>query len=559
MRKQYFIEDLNEYINSPKCSGAFYINGKWGSGKTFFIKKYFDDENINRDKFSNFYTYVSLFGIKNISILERMVFGHTPIKECLPKVIVLDDFERCSIEIQELFAFINQTIEHYNVKIVLIGNEEEVIRCLQSTNLFNKKPLETCADNKRVNDSLASLPKEKSPYEYIKEKTIYYTAAFIFDLEIFFEDILEEYGDFIKEMVKSSKDKIIQIISSYQCTNFRTLKAAVDSYQKIILRIESSDSSILDSYLKSCILLSSFSYMILYKSGRADSDISSSILSVTDFTPVVTLKPYITKLVWNEETIIGELGLIKANKFTSVGKKVPAVLIELSELWYSKTDEQLTKEMAQLIKEIQSNSLSVRLYFRALSIIATYFYIYGFEQFINMDDIVGSMEKNIASSVEEYDEDDELSCLYIAKEAIPYKIRLKDAFKKRNIGNSKNFITSILLEMDKTSSKKLYDSIAEIHINRCFFSLVDVDALFDKILDASPLEIYYLKLCLSTVYSSSNLRDIFPDDFEKVNELKNKIIEHGPFEKKIKNFAVNQFLEDLKLYCDRLNDYSLDF
>ena len=79
--KQKLISELEEYINLPKCDGAFYIDGKWGSGKTHFIKNFLKEMgNSYKDRLVPFSTYVSLFGVSDISILEKQVFGHTPIK-----------------------------------------------------------------------------------------------------------------------------------------------------------------------------------------------------------------------------------------------------------------------------------------------------------------------------------------------------------------------------------------------------------------------------------------------------------------------------------------------
>ena len=178
---------LKEYIKyENNLEYAVLLKGKWGSGKTFFIKNF---EELKEIKF----VYVSLFGLKTIeevhekifesfhpllsskgtkflsSILKgaikfgtkveiedlisldkdlekelnkyinieidennliRNIFNYAP--KILRKdnkkniVFVFDDLERCLIKTEHLFSLISDFVEQKGLKLIVIGNEEEI-------------------------------------------------------------------------------------------------------------------------------------------------------------------------------------------------------------------------------------------------------------------------------------------------------------------------------------------------------------------------------------------------------------------------------------------------
>lgn len=175
---------LNEYLAMQAPQFAVMITGKWGCGKTYFIKNMIDKWcGSNRDVSENSIDlrpiYVSLNGLSSISSVIRKVKtvlypllyskGATVAKKVIltalrvaskslidldkdgvgedmdnlldaegiievfksdsdtlkgNRVMILDDVERCKIPLDELFGFINSIVEHSNSKIILICNEE---------------------------------------------------------------------------------------------------------------------------------------------------------------------------------------------------------------------------------------------------------------------------------------------------------------------------------------------------------------------------------------------------------------------------------------------------
>ena len=171
------IDILTDYIKNPKMNYAILLDGEWGSGKTYFIKNKFEKDNKN-------VIYIPLYGIKNredidkkiyYKILEKNMPTQITKSKCLQKgfkiakktgdaifsitnevikkvfnidvsgiknitgseiislfknisdyIIIFDDLERCEIPINEILGYINEYVEHRNVKCIIVANEEEI-------------------------------------------------------------------------------------------------------------------------------------------------------------------------------------------------------------------------------------------------------------------------------------------------------------------------------------------------------------------------------------------------------------------------------------------------
>lgn len=183
MNNQIF-DFLNEYAKLPSPQYAVLLRGKWGCGKTYFVKNWlaeFDKSNklpANENSIELKPIYVSLFGMREISdiksaidrcvnpffyskpgkilkiagrIASKIIFkteldidedgkGETSFSGALDsltifendnkdevkgvKFIILDDLERCQIPMKQLLGFINYFVEHCDCHVVVIGEEK---------------------------------------------------------------------------------------------------------------------------------------------------------------------------------------------------------------------------------------------------------------------------------------------------------------------------------------------------------------------------------------------------------------------------------------------------
>lgn len=181
------VEALNRYITMKHAPHyAIMLNGEWGSGKTFFIKEKWLKYLANKEKYS--IVYVSLFGLKTVDelkdlishdkvLLEEFINKSQPTRKLLSKskkikntnassgilnlgkqlfekhiginindiikiftrdwlgeddkngvtkILILDDLERVQMNINEVFGFISNHLESTSLRVIIIGNENEI-------------------------------------------------------------------------------------------------------------------------------------------------------------------------------------------------------------------------------------------------------------------------------------------------------------------------------------------------------------------------------------------------------------------------------------------------
>lgn len=249
--KNKHIEDyLDFYCKlSPTPKFAVLIKGKWGCGKSWFIEEY--REKLKRkaksDKTGKKSLYVSLYGMTNVSEIQESFFQQLyPLLASKPVVVagqimkvvarggvkiddkltwnilipdikdlpikfndskfsllVFDDLERCNIPIESLLGYINLFVDSQELKVVIIGNEEELISKENGYQKFKEKLI---GQTLELSPDLHAALKQ-----FIKD---------IKTLEV--KQIFDNHIEFIEKLYKKSK-----------CNNLRTLNKIVLDFERI--------------------------------------------------------------------------------------------------------------------------------------------------------------------------------------------------------------------------------------------------------------------------------------------------------------------------------------
>jgi hypothetical protein len=182
------LDCIKEYINDNKSRYAILLDGEWGSGKTYFVKKILipsleEDEKRKKERDKKYIVkkiiYISLYGISSsddimkqlwlqtiqfkenwlikkvkpytckTTVLAKTVLigGLSHLNVKLPKIdygkivnldkciLCLDDLERCNMNINEVLGYINNFVEHNGVKTIIVANEREVGKLNITSNL----------------------------------------------------------------------------------------------------------------------------------------------------------------------------------------------------------------------------------------------------------------------------------------------------------------------------------------------------------------------------------------------------------------------------------------
>lgn len=269
-------DELNEYIKhyieKDKTQSAIMLTGGWGTGKSYYIHNYLEPflkENDHRC------ATVSLYGLKSLSEISKniyfelrsigfskkseakttggvaaMIVGKTILNgltskigfdigsisdEDLEKVyssinlsgvlVILEDLERSNINIIDVLGYINSLVEQDGVKVLLVANEDEILK------YYDSQPDK---DGKTY-----KIPDEKTiMYLKAKEKTVNDTIVFNSDYKNAIKKIISSFENETLNYFKSddNMNEIFIIMRQYNY-NLRSFifacQKTVDIYEKI--------------------------------------------------------------------------------------------------------------------------------------------------------------------------------------------------------------------------------------------------------------------------------------------------------------------------------------
>ena len=266
---------------------AVMITGKWGCGKTYFIKNIKDqwcssNKNVSENSIDLKPIYVSLNGLSSISSIIRKVKtvlypilyskGATVAKTVIlsalriasksfldldkdgagedmnnlldaegiievfksnsdtlkgNRVMILDDVERCKIPLDELFGFINSIVEHSNSKIILICDEEKLAEVA-------------------TKESLATQ------YKNFKEKLVGQTFA----LEVNYADVAGQFIDKLSyPIINNNRNLIIDLFIASSRENLRLIRHCLIDIKRIFEQLPENikESPNYDQFVKNIV------------------------------------------------------------------------------------------------------------------------------------------------------------------------------------------------------------------------------------------------------------------------------------------------------------------
>lgn len=242
------LDALKKYSAISDPGYAVLIKGKWGSGKTYFIKEKILPL-LKQEKFENILS-ISLYGVSDLSeIRKRILRAAIPLQkqttaafkllEPLAKklnnfikvdaeiivdlmdmgntVLIVDDLERCKMPPPETLGYLNDFIEEKKFHVIIVANEDEI----------------------------------KDPdYLENKEKTIGREFILAVEFELAYEDFVSKIPG-MKTFYGNHKNEVRQLFSASEKNNLRILKHALWAYKEIydVLDKELKEKTDIPGYL----------------------------------------------------------------------------------------------------------------------------------------------------------------------------------------------------------------------------------------------------------------------------------------------------------------------
>ena len=273
------IQTINEYLSSSKVDHAILLEGKWGTGKSYYWKNTL----TKRLQDSGYKViYVSVYGIKDVIDLQQKIekqihpFATHPFWNTLSKsflkifgldwnnndniaivnslnldceniVFCFDDIERTSKgELRPILGYINTFIEQGQAHVFLICNEDKISK------------------------------DEQEVYVAYKEKLVRHTIKFNVNFSETFDNIISNTGNIY---LSSENARYLKMIYwEYKCLNLRILEYNKNIIQKMYPLLSEYEEKYSAPIQKYYLFLSAFYSMVYQEFG------TKILLKVTDVT-----------------------------------------------------------------------------------------------------------------------------------------------------------------------------------------------------------------------------------------------------------------------------------
>lgn len=281
---------LKNYCHDArKLRFAVMVSGPWGIGKTHFITRFLEEEEIG-------HLYVSLYGLKNTEQIDdefwrlcHPVLSSRPMKllgavakgvlkgavkvdldgdkkeegtwsPSIPeivskanpagKVLVFDDLERCAMPIQEVLGYINALVEHSDFKVIILANEAKLL----------KQNVETV-------EGTASQAAKPDDYADIKEKLVGHTFEIRSAPEEALTSFLKDVAhDKAAKYLEKNRGAILAVYRLSGCENLRVLRHALWDFERFagtaILALASAAGALIADAVLAAVIFGCAGYLL---------------------------------------------------------------------------------------------------------------------------------------------------------------------------------------------------------------------------------------------------------------------------------------------------------
>lgn len=640
---EQILDMLTNYISDDRYKQAVMIDGEWGSGKTFFVKekllkklraeipsnsriepikrqayyislygldsydqimnelynevfgkflnkKFGNKKAAKIGKVINLGTKLIMAGLKYFNIESKDLPSLADINKIKDATIIFDDLERCNIDINQLLGFINNLVEHNNIKVILIANQDAIGRIGLSEDLpqkylvaldsrINLNDSEKNGNNKK-NESNGYIDKEQLIsrtdklfsenilYNKIKEKLIGLTIHYKVTFSNIYESIVKKYvkDEETKMQLNNKKSIVLGIFEEQHHNNIRTLIFGVMAYErffKIINEID-FDAQYLQDH-KDKILKYTMETSIKIKLGKptyfwknnavqtglfyfGDNETGKNIFGYK-FVDDYLLHHYLDSKGIKKEI---ELSMDEKKKADDVVKQKEALAYnKLWGSWWELEDEQITELLSKMKSELENQDYPPYYFkdiiFKLIQI--DYQNDLGWIKYEDYIDPMVTRLKNYEDNLEMrqfeiLSDDPDLEKKYNELAKPLFNIILE---KEKQNKKSHNYYLNDSEPWNEEFCKQMKKNSPEYVMEGKFFFYMDTDKIIEKLDHSNVKEIYYFLKGLRVVYDFSNSNEYFKADIPYLGKLiKNIDVKKLSHNKHTRKIALNGLLEKLQ-------------
>ena len=634
------VKEIINYVDETLYNYTVMIDGEWGCGKTYFVQerlyKELEDHEAKRKNNSRKILYISLYGIKSLDEVTKQLFMKTiddkagrrnaaskkeieVIDTVLPvlfefvekkwvninlnkiteklmsikeNILIFDDLERCDCSINEVLGYINTFVEHENMKVIIVANQKEIGKTVNSINqelkylvaahdniIFEKDSQNSIlgsylsstdpekerkvvpADINTIKKRIQLLFAQDELYSKIKEKLIGVTIYYQPDLQIIFKELIDKakLEDVLKKYLYEDINYFEDYMSREGHSNIRTFQfflSKINQLYKIIIKLEDDGQIAFLKYImeytfKICVSFKSGDYKYEWKESEeykfrniGSSDIFGHQLSfrfVDDF---------ITKSILEADSIKNMFELY-ADEYLRQSNQEKKVFVELDSTWYILSDEEIQDKVNIVLEGIKSNKYDFNDYPRIIN---------RFLELQEHDFPVSNttkMVENMKSSISN----------------LAYRIDLGKGFGLMVEGDRKIQYLNIIAELQKEIDQKfkqdylknldsylnmeagwgvnlreyVYHNRDEICLSRGFLRDLNFEKLYKRIEESTSKDLDAFRSCVISLYVKANVGSALEEEGTLLSTLRKYVenVDTKNFDK-IKKMQLSYLAENLK-------------
>ncbi len=593
MQDDRIIKIILDYIKDDRYRQAILIDGEWGAGKTFFVKerllRSLEEELIDKKIY-----YISLYGIsstkqiideiyssmvgkiiekklgkesgevveKGISFTSKLLSVGMKYfniaKEDLPQlsdvkdlknlVVIFDDLERCEIEINQTLGIINNLVEHNDIKIILVANQDEIGKMNFSKDISNKYQIalnnKVVLDEKKVQKDGDKISYTKEQlirrteqlfaedffYKKVKEKLIGLTIYYQPNLADVFVTVIKNYikNSGNKEYLLANKQKIVNMFEEKRHYNIRTLIFALiafDKFYDVIMSIEYEKHEYIEEECDKILKYVLYS-AIKIKCGETPYSWgnSSAKSGVVDYDRTNYLnRMYGYKFVddyllrcWIDEKEIKDtiLEIVNEKKLVADSKKLEdSLTYRKLYSWWELEDDEIEEALKEILVELKDMKYKPR-YFKDMIITLMQMEYQGFRCF-EYRQFVDLMIQKIQNYKEDFNQrylevlSDDKDFISKYNEIVKPLFDILQEQEDEHKTSDNSFLSCRECWDDEFAGKCDKQDYLK---DQKFFYYIDSDKLLTELEKAKAIEIYNFLDGIKAVYNFSNLYDFFKQD-----------------------------------------------
>lgn len=594
---------IKNYLENDKTRSAIMLTAPWGSGKSYYIQNTLIPD-INKEN-GNKCVCISLYGIKRLEDISKALYleirapkltaktessssakiiGKTIMKgvssffginldvsgddlqklyesiDLSGKLIILEDIERCSIDIIEVLGYVNNLVEQDGVKVLLVANEDEFIR--------RETPrLDDVTEQKRSDFVLKytnkeyQFTKETEGYLRKKEKTISDTIVYKYPKTESLRSIIGEFFSDDLSRLLTEDNVINDIINVMETVGTQNLRAVMYACQKTSDMISLYGKTINEDFVK-FLLCSVIAYSCRLKKGEEcrwkNAENSPMELGTAAFPLYKVCYDYLKEQRFNGNLLKqAEQNYIKRKQVENLKTEFNRYM-DILRYFYNSTEQNVSDAIVH-IKDLLLKKSVEYIQYGTLA-----YYLILVKDCVNDVSNIEDCKKTMLENIHDvsYNEEIEQGISYYSGnefEDIDKEQELS-SFKK-SLNKELHYKKQAALMFDNTINwvdnfvKCVKNNQTDYLNDRSFAKNIDIEKFIEGIKKCSSSDIAQIRSAFLSVYSSANIGEFLSDDRETLINLKDILekdcLKFADFDK-IQKKQVQWFISNLEGIIQKL-------